>query len=435
MFKNISFLNQGEQNSTRIGQKLLYFGLFLLPTAPSIGALILFLSLFLSKNNNPIFFIREKSNLVFVLISFLMILSCIYNTFDNTNFVQKDIRSLSWISLINWIPFFWCYWGFQPYLQNDKQKKMVAKILVIGTIPVILSGLLQSFFDVTGPFEIFNGLIIWYQRPLSITDGLTGPFNNPNYAGSWLAIVWPFAIYLFISNKKISKKLCTTIICLLFIVCLLLTNSRNSWIGMFITIQIMFGFETILLVIPLLILSIFLLTFLISVIPISIRDTLTNLLPINILNNFPDNSVSLTEAYPRLGIWKFSIDYILERPLFGWGGGSFPIVYETSKNIWIGHPHNIIFEIAFNYGLLTALLICSKIFKSLYKFYKSIANYDQIKIIRGKKNLIFEKAWFSSILFLTYSHLFDMHYFDLRISIVSWILLSGLRASNDLKSE
>ena len=435
MFENISFLNQGEQNCTRIGQKLLYFGLFLLPTVPSIGALILFLSLFLSKNNNPIFFIREKSNLVFILISFLMILSCIYNTFDNTNFVQKDIRSLSWISLINWIPFFWCYWGFQPYLQNYKQKKMVAKILVIGTIPVILSGLLQSFFDVTGPFEIFNGLIIWYQRPLSITDGLTGPFNNPNYAGSWLAIVWPFAIYLFISNKKISKKLCTTIICLLFIVCLLLTNSRNSWIGMFITIQIMFGFETILLVIPLLILSIFLLTFLISVIPISIRDTLTNLLPINILNNFPNNSVSLTEAYPRLGIWKFSIDYILERPLFGWGGGSFPIVYETSKNIWIGHPHNIIFEIAFNYGLLTALLICSKIFKSLYEFYKSIANYDQIKIIRGKKNLIFEKAWFSSILFLTYSHLFDMHYFDLRISIVSWILLSGLRASNDLKSD
>jgi len=435
MFENISFLNQGEQNFNNIGQKLFYLGLFFLPTAPSIGALILFLSLFLSKNNNPIFFIREKSNLVFILISFLMILSCIYNTFDNTNFVQKDIRSLSWISLINWIPFFWCYWGFQPYLQNDKQKKMVAKILVIGTIPMIISGLLQSFFDVTGPFEIFNGLIIWYQRPLSITDGLTGPFNNPNYAGSWLAIVWPFAIYLFISNKKISKKLCTTIICLLFIVCLLLTNSRNSWIGMFITIQIMFGFETILLVIPLLVLSIFLLTFLISVIPISIRDTLTNLLPINILNNFPDNSVSLTEAYPRLGIWKFSIDNILERPLFGWGGGSFPIVYETSKNNWIGHPHNIIFEIAFNYGLLTALLICSKIFKSLYKFYKSIANYDQMKIIRGKKNLIFEKAWFASILFLTYSHLFDMHYFDLRISIVSWILLSGLRASNDLKLE
>ena len=46
-----------------------------------------------------------------------------------------------------------------------------------------------------------------------------------------------------------------------------------------------------------------------------------------------------------------------------------------------------------------------------------------------RNNLIFEKAWFSSILFITYSHLFDMQYFDLRISIITWILLSGIRAA------
>ena len=434
MFENIKFLNQGERKLSKVGLKLLYLGVFLLPTAPLIGSLILIFSLFFSSNNNPINFIKERENIIFILVSLLMILSCFYNSLDHTNIIQKKIGNLSWISLINWIPFFWCYWGFQPYLQSNNARKMLAKILVIGTIPVILSGLLQYFFDITGPFELFNGLIVWYQRPVGITDGLTGPFNNANYAGSWLAIVWPFAIYFFVSNKKISKKMFTTIICFLFIVCLLLTNSRNSWIGMFISVQIMFGFETMFLIIPLLILCLFLLTFLVSIIPISIKDVIANLLPINILNNFPDNSASISEAYPRLEIWKFSIDNILKRPIFGWGGGSFPLVYEYFKDKWIGHPHNIIFEIAFNYGILTAILICSKVFQSLNIFYKSIANYTGLHIIKGKNNLIFEKAWFSSILFITYSHLFDMQYFDLRISIVSWLLLSGLRASDDLKS-
>ena len=111
------------------------------------------------------------------------------------------------------------------------------------------------------------------------------------------------------------------------------------------------------------------------------------------------------------------------------GGGSFPIVYETFKGKWIGHPHNIIFELAFNYGLLTALIISSKVSQYLYKYYKLIANYAALKIKNSRDNLIFEKAWFSSILFITYSHLFDMQYFDLRISIITWILLAGLRAA------
>ena len=429
MLKNINSFIYSKKNLSKVGLNALYTGVFLLPSAPVLAGFALIISLLFSNNNNPRNFISERSNKVFIFVSFLMILSCIYNNLDNTNIVQKEIGSLSWISLMNWIPFFWCFWGYQPYLEKQKVRKIVAKFLLIGTIPVILSGFLQYFFDITGPFEILNGLIIWYQRPLSLTDGLTGPFNNANYAGSWLAIVWPFSIYFFISNKKISKKLITTIICLLFVISLLLTNSRNSWIGMFISFQIMFGFETMFLIIPLFILFFLILTFSISLIPSSMRDVLVNLLPVNIFNNFPDNSLSLIEAYPRLEIWRFSIENILKRPVLGWGGGTFPILYETLKGKWIGHPHNIIFEIAFNYGLLTAVIITSRVFQYLYKFYKSITNYRHFKSSEKKFNLIFEKAWFSSILFITYSHLFDMQYFDLRISIISWILLSGLRAS------
>mgnify|MGYP001169338946 CR=1 FL=1 len=429
MLENIIFFNYIKTKLSKVGLNALYIGILLLPSAPFFAAFALIISLLFSNNNNPINFIRERSNKLFIFVSFLMILSCTYNYFDSTNFINKKIEYSSWLSLINWIPFFWLFWGLQPYLVNFKVRQLVAKLLVIGTIPVIFSGFLQYFFNITGPFEILNGLIIWYQRPLSITDGLTGPFNNANYAGSWLAIVWPFSIYFFVSNKKKSKKLITTIICLLFIVSLLLTNSRNSWIGMLFSIQIIFGFETMFIIIPLLILLFFILTLFISLVPSSIKDVLVTFFPINIFNNFPDNSLSFYESYPRLEIWKFSIENILRRPLLGWGGGSFPIVYESLKGKWIGHPHNIIFELAFSYGLLTAVIISSKVFQYLYKFYKLIKYYTNSKIKSINHNLVFEKAWFSSILFITYSHLFDVQYFDLRISTISWILLSGLKAA------
>ena len=60
---------------------------------------------------------------------------------------------------------------------------------------------------------------------------------------------------------------------------------------------------------------------------------------------------------------------------------------------------------------------------------KGSESYAVSKINIGEDNLIFEKTWFASIFFITYSHLFDMQYFDLRISIVTWILLAGLRAA------
>ncbi len=429
MFKNRIFSNQDEISLSKVGLKLLYLGVFLLPSAPFIAGFTLFISLLFSKNNNPINFIKERTNKVFIIVSLLMIFSCIYNNFNNPIFIKKEIGNLSWISLINWIPFFWCFWGFRPYLEKQNVRRMVAKLLVIGSIPVIISGFLQYFFNITGPFQILNGLIIWYQKPISLTDGLTGPFNNANYAGSWLTLVWPFSLYYFFINKKKSKKIITAIICFFFIISILLTNSRNSWLGMLISIQIMLSFETIFLLIPLILLSFIVITFLISVLPNSIRNNFLSFVPINILNNFPDKSIGLNEAYPRLEIWKFSIENILKRPFLGWGGGSFPIVYETLKGTWIGHPHNIIFELAFNYGLLTALILSSKVSQYIYRYYKLIANYAVLKINIGRGDLIFEKAWFSSILFITYSHLFDMQYFDLRISMITWILLAGIRAA------
>ena len=70
--------------------------------------------------------------------------------------------------------------------------KFFIYVLISGTFPVIITGLGQYFFNWTGTFDLLNGLIIWYQRPIINPAGLTGLFNNPNIAGSWLNIVFLF---------------------------------------------------------------------------------------------------------------------------------------------------------------------------------------------------------------------------------------------------
>ena len=39
----------------------------------------------------------------------------------------------------------------------------------------------------------------------------------------------------------------------------------------------------------------------------------------------------------------------------------------------------------------------------------------------------FERAWWTSIFSFCFTQLFDIQYFDARLSITAWILLSGLK--------
>ena len=111
--------------------------------------------------------------------------------------------NLSIIGSFNWLPFFWLFWALQPYVDSSKKEKKAAFLLIAGTFPVLISGFGQYFFNWTGPFQTLNGLIIWYQRPLGV-HGLTGPFNNQNYA--WLSLVWPFSIAFLIEKTNSSLK-------------------------------------------------------------------------------------------------------------------------------------------------------------------------------------------------------------------------------------
>ena len=82
-----------------------------------------------------------------------------------------------------------------------KQRETIIKFLIAGTFPVILSCLLQLVFKIHGPFETLNGLIVWFQKPITGGRGVSGLFSNQNYTGVWLTTLLPFTL-LQLSNAK-----------------------------------------------------------------------------------------------------------------------------------------------------------------------------------------------------------------------------------------
>ena len=68
-------------------------------------------------------FLDDNFNIYFFFGSVLLVISSIIHNFKN-DYLSYDVNShLSWIGLANWIPFFWCYWGFKSLLNTQEKRK------------------------------------------------------------------------------------------------------------------------------------------------------------------------------------------------------------------------------------------------------------------------------------------------------------------------
>ena len=404
----------------RVGNYLFFIGIFILPTMLFFAAIcLLFAGLIGSFINSKNYF-SDNWNKSFFICGLLIILSIFIHIF-NLSSPYGDLldSNLSIIGSFNWLPFFWLFWAFQPYIDSKKKRKKTALFLISGTFPVLISGFGQYFFNWTGPFEIFNGLIVWYQRPMG-NHGLTGPFNNQNYAGAWFSLVWPFSIAFFIEKTKSSLKKSFSIFFLLSIgLAAILTNSRNAWVSILITLPLVLKISSLYWIFPILLLVTLIITITSSeLFTGEIQETFRSIIPDKIWMEFTQK-VKLT----RLDIFLSSFKISLIEPFFGIGGAAFPIIYELQNNVWRGHPHNLFLELAVSYGYPATILIFFNISFLLINSSKFVFN----KKFENDPYFSFERAWWVSIFIFLLSQLADVQYFDGRISIVFWLLLSGLK--------
>ncbi len=408
-----------------IGYLFFYLGIFLLPSAIFLAIIFLIIAFLLDNFLSSRKFIQDKWNIPFLISGFLMIISSLIHNFFRENPADNWNQSLSYVGLLNWIPLFWIFWSSQGYLQTKKDRKLFSLILISGTLPVLISGFAQINLNIFGPYETLYGLIVWYQRD-TINEVLTSVFNNQNYAGAWLSIVLPLSIASFLDIAKLNLKKWISLLFLMSIGwSILLTNSRSAWGSLFASLPIVIGIDCLIWLIPLIIIiGIFLIITVMPSLSGNLQDFLRELIPNKIWMEFSTLGFESMDI-SRTGIWWNAFKNILQNPFFGYGGASFPTIFESQTGFWKGHAHNLPLEIAFSYGLPSAILIIFTISFLLIRSFKKIYLISFYEKKQEKDH--FTKAWWASIFILFMTQQIDVHYFDGRISIMFWILLAGLR--------
>ena len=423
MIKNIYFFNFKNNLFENIGWRCFQIGVFCLPSSALISYIFLLVALFEGSFSRRDLYWSEYWNYPLLIISFLMLVGCI----------RAHTGWLAWIGLFNWIPFFWCFWGLQPYLTTLERRRKCASLLVLGSLPVLITGFGQVWFGWEGPWQIFDGLIIWFVSPGGEPLGrLSGLFDYANIAAAWLSGVWPFCLafvlhpFVFGRNRVIPWVLLVS-----FVLAMILTDSRNAWGAIFLGLPLVLGSASWIWLIPLML--IFLSPVLIAITPgfdFEIQQFARNLVPESIWMRLNDMQFVDTRPFEatRIGQWKFALNLIFEKPFLGWGAAAFSIIYplrtSLSKQYWdLGHSHNLPLELAISNGVTVSILLNMFVFSLLI-----ISAYSRIfNKLNSRKNCIIDRAWWTAALILICFHATDIPSFDSRINVLGWILLIGLR--------
>tara|TARA_Y100000739_G_C20601548_1_gene463198 strand:- start:6 stop:1304 length:1299 start_codon:yes stop_codon:yes gene_type:complete len=412
----------GNFNGSSFGFFSFNTGIFFLFSAPAIAVIFIVLSLicaYFQVKENPF---NDWINKSFFVVIVFMVASCIFFKLFNQEIAFKENfleYTHPFIGLFNWLPLFFSFWGFQYYLKTKEHRKIVGISIICSTVPVLISGIGQYYLNLYGPYNFLNGLIIWYQRDNH--NELTSLFNNQNYAGCILATTWPF-FFASIFNPKINLNLRFLAIFFNFVVVLeiLLTNSRNAFLGLIVGILI--------LLIPLKPKNIFLVlvSFLSTLILGMFSKNLLGLYS-TVFNIFSKFNYQNFANDPRIIIWENSFKYIFKKPLLGWGGNSFSSIWNYENDVMYLHSHSAPLELTIQYGISPFLILTFIFVFLVIKSFRKIFFENKNKLITFSKDNQFDRAWLVGTIIILLSNTVDILYFDLRVSILMWILLAGLR--------
>ena len=397
--------------ASRIGWRCFQLGLFFLPSSALLGGLLLFPALVLGSLGRARPFWRDPWNAPLLLAGLFMVAGCF----------RSYSGGLAWAGLANWIPFFWGFWGFQPYLALPSSRRRSSLWLVAGSVPVVVTGLGQLWFGWQGPWQIFGGLIIWFVSAGGRPEGrLSGLFDYANIASAWLAMVWPLMLAALVQpGLNRTRRGVVLTMAAAVVLALVLTESRNGWGALVLAVPLVLGPPSWPWLLPLLGLA--LLPVLVAVLPglpPLLQDPARALVPEGIWSRLSDAQYANERALAstRISQWTLALQLIAERPWFGWGAAAFSVIYPLRTGKWHGHAHNLPLELAISHGVPVALLVVSLVLLLLV-----------VSLRRGLSGL-FDRAWWAAVLVLIVLHATDLPFFDSRLNIAGWILLAGLRS-------
>lgn len=414
-------LNYFFQDFLALGNIFFLLGIFFLPSALPVGAILLLISIFISFSKNKENLLKNKFNLAFFICLMIILLSTFYNVlWGSIDDLLNSPKSIILINLFNWIPIYLAFLGFQIYLKSDNQRLLFQKFLIAGTIPVIASCIMHKFLNIYGPLKTLFGTIVWFNYEYVLGNdlpdipggGVSGLFNNPNYLGIWLTLCLPFAISLLSLEKIKWNKIILYIINFLIIFFIFSTNSRNAFLGLLICFLLTFGIRKFIYFTFFIFVGFFLFNF--------IEPNIINLNNSYLLNKLSNFELNLDS--PRIAIWNKAVFFIFQKPILGWGSGSMPYLtmfFPPYQNYQ--HTHNMIIELAYSFGIPLAIFVLTCICLILKRSYEKLNSLN-----KSSFKYVISKAYIISFLIFLFSHLNDVTYYDGKISILFSALLASL---------
>ena len=415
-------------NLSSLGQIFFLIGIIFLASALPISLIFLLISIIISLKENKKNFLWNKWNIALLVTSIFMILSSFLRLIFPIQSELSYLAKNSWIDIMNWIPLFVSFHSFQFYLKTSTQRILCCKALIISTIPVIFSCISQYWFKVYGPFSTFFGLITWYQKPFeNAQSGVEGLFSNPNYTGYWLSTILPLSLYFLLKNKsKKYNSFFISIVTLLILYFLINTSSRNALISISFSTLLVFCSKVLFIKLLFLITFLLLIVTLNPTIAAKSYEFLKVFLPIKLLDKFILFSKLDILSLHRLDVYKNALYFIFRNPLFGWGASTFGALYLLNSGMSPAvHTHNLILEIAYNYGIVPSLIITLFIFNLFY------ITLTYLKKDKFNKILFIDKIWLTSAISSIIFHMSDFPYYDGKVSILFWLLLAGINSINN----
>ena len=394
-----------------IGERLFRIGLFFLPSSALLGGLCLLAAGVSGSRGRAVPIWRDRWCQPLLLAGALMLIGA----------MRANTGALAWAGLGNWLPFFWAFWAFQPYLASESQRRDAAWMLVAGTLPVLLTGFGQMLLGWEGPWQLGGEAVVWFIAPGGKPIGrLSGLFDYANVAGAWLGVVWPMMIAAVLRPDGLRRRGAALGLVLATSLGIVLTQSRNAMGGLALALPLVIGPASWIWLLPLmLVVSSPLLMVVTPGLPSGLRQGAMALLPDSILERLLEREGGTAWKHTRLGQWTYAIQLVAARPWLGWGSAAFSVMYPIyAAKRWHGHSHNLPLELTISHGVPVALLITGTVLALLVLALRC-------DILQRAP---LERAWWTSALVLLAMHITDLPFFDARLNLLGWILLAGLCA-------
>lgn len=364
------------------------------------------------------------------------------------------------LGLFNFLPFIWVFAAIARLIQTPDQLRQIAWICAIASIPVIAIGIGQMYSGWHGPVDL--GWVLHWSLPAGgmPPSRMASVFGYANTLACYSAIVFLLTVALWVETRwqlsQLTPKLLETraarslsrrsrflmAILVGHAIVLLSTSSRNAWaiavLGC-LTYALYLGWR-------LLVAAVTAVTGLVvgaAFAPSPVNLGLRAIVPAYLWARLTDELYGDRPlAQFRRTQWAFASQLTLDRPWTGWGLRSFTPLYEQKMQLWMGHPHSLLFMLGAETGLPATFLLLGIVgwivFQGLQTGYRwlpvspepDLQSVDAQTPHPPELDRRVDRLWLFSYLIafgaLSLFHSLDVPLFDARINLLGWSLLAAI---------